>query len=47
MTMMAVGVSPIVHEPTIAASRSPVDRSAARSRSGYGFESTNSSGSSE
>ena len=34
MTMMAVGVSPIAHEPTIAASRSPVERSAARSRSG-------------
>ena len=34
MTMMAVGVSPIVHEPTIAASRSPVERSAARSLSG-------------
>ena len=34
MTMSAVGVPPMVHDPTIAASRRPVERSAARSRSG-------------
>ena len=46
-TTMAAAVPPISHEPAIAASRRPVVRSAARSRSGYGFESTNSSGSIE
>ena len=47
ITASATGISPMVAAPTSIASCRPVARSAASSRSGYGFESTNSSGSIE